>query len=362
MHRLPVIVTLIGASLILASSSLLILHSVAPQVFISQLGFFLAAALIAGILSRFDYQLYVFSPWPPYIISILLLLITLVLGSPIRGSTRWLNIFGFSFQTSEITKPLLIIFAATYLAHKLPRTVKELVIFLFLMAFPALLVFLQPDLGTAILIMVITAASIIGIGVGFKRIFITLAFIAILFPLGYSQLKPYQVNRLVSFINPDADPLGAGYNVTQSTIAVGSGKIFGRGLGQGTQSHLRFLPEKHTDFIFASLVEELGLIGGVMIIFSYLALCFGLIRAAQFASSEVGSVICLSSLGLILFQAVVNIGMNLGIMPITGITLPLVSSGGSSILSMGIMLGMCLSVALRPTSHKALLEIGTKPL
>jgi rod shape determining protein RodA len=210
--------------------------------------------------------------------------------------------------------------------------------------------------------MVITAASIIGIGVGFKRIFITLAFIAILFPLGYSQLKPYQVNRLVSFINPDADPLGAGYNVTQSTIAVGSGKIFGRGLGQGTQSHLRFLPEKHTDFIFASLVEELGLIGGVMIIFSYLALCFGLIRAAQFASSEVGSVICLSSLGLILFQAVVNIGMNLGIMPITGITLPLVSSGGSSILSMGIMLGMCLSVALRPTSHKALLEIGTKPL
>jgi rod shape determining protein RodA len=177
-------------------------------------------------------------------------------------------------------------------------------------------------------------------------------------PIGYSQLKSYQRQRLESFVNPSVDPLGTGYNALQATIAVGSGKFIGRGLGQGTQSHLRFLPERHTDFIFASLVEELGFVGGVIVIVSYLWLSLSLMRFARYASSDVGSIICLTTSSLLLVQAFINIGMNMGLLPITGITLPLVSSGGSSILSFAVLLGLCYSVALRQTGKRAVLEIS----
>jgi rod shape determining protein RodA len=151
--------------------------------------------------------------------------------------------------------------------------------------------------------------------------------------------------------------LGSGYNALQATIAVGSGQIIGRGLGQGTQSHLRFLPERQTDFIFASLVEELGLLGGALVIGAYVWLCHALIMTAKNANTNVGSIICLVTLILISIQAFINIGMNMGIMPVTGITLPLVSAGGSSLISFSILLGICLSIAHHPTAKKPGLEI-----
>lgn len=358
MSKLGLTFTFLAPLFLLACLSLLIISSVAPSLFNQQLAFFAIAFALILILGRIDYQLYVFSAWPWYLMSLLLLISTLVLGQVIRGSARWLEIAGVSIQTSELVKPLLIIFVGAYLSRYLPQSVRSLIWFLVIMLAPTFLIFMQPDLGNAILILIITASAVIASGVGLKHIFLTTLLLIMVFPIALTQLKPYQLQRLQSFVNPNADPLGSGYHALQATIAVGSGKLIGRGLGQGTQSHLRFLPERHTDFIFASLVEELGLIGGILVIVSYLVLAISLLRAARYASSDLGSIIVLTSLCLILTQATVNLGMNMGIMPITGITLPFVSSGGSSILSLGLILGVCYSVTNRPSCKKPALEIG----
>ena len=360
MSKLSISISIFGPLILLAISSLLIISSIAPDHLQQQVIFFIIAFTLIVILGRIDYQLYVFSPWPWYLSSVAILGFTLLLGQVIRGAARWINIAGVSLQSSELIKPLLIIFVASYLSRYLPQSVKGLIRFLLIMFVPTLLVFMQPDLGSAILIMIITGSSIIASGVGFKRVVITALALLLTLPIAYTQLKPYQLNRLVSFTNPAADPLGSGYNALQATIAVGSGKLLGRGLGQGTQSHLRFLPERHTDFIFASLVEELGLFGGTIIVISFLWLCLTLLKTARYASSDMGSIIALTSLSLLIIQATINIGMNMGLFPITGITLPFVSSGGSSIISLGLMLGVCYSVALRPTGKRAALEIGKK--
>jgi rod shape determining protein RodA len=171
--------------------------------------------------------------------------------------------------------------------------------------------------------------------------------IVVLMPFGKVILKDYQVRRLESFVNPYSDPRGAGYQVIQSTIAVGSGMWTGRGLGRGTQSQLKFLPERHTDFIFASLVEELGFLGGVVVLGLYAAMITGLIRAAWATNDRVDRLVLGSTAGWLFFQSAINIMMNLGLSPVTGITLPFLSSGGSSMVSSSIILGLSLSVIKR---------------
>lgn len=343
---------------VISTISLLILHSVDPQTGRDQLIYFLLSALIIIGLAKVDYHLYTFSPWPWLAASLLILLLTVIFGTSIRGSTRWVDIFGISLQTSELVKPLLVIFTATFLVQfAVKHRFKDLLLFFFLISLPATLIFLQPDLGTAILVGWIALSSLIVGGVKLKHLSIILVLIALAIPVGTYGLKPYQKDRLTSFINPNVDPLGSGYNARQATIAVGSGKVFGRGLGQGTQSHLRFLPERQTDFVFASLVEELGFAGGLLLLSAYGAFSLALIRAARQAATDTGAIICLTILSLLLFQVLINIGMNMGLMPVTGITLPLVSAGGSSVLSYAILIGIALSVALRPAGKKAKLEI-----
>jgi len=167
----------------------------------------------------------------------------------------------------------------------------------------------------------------------------------IVFPLGQLALRPYQRDRLLTFINPTRDPLGRGYHVIQSLIAVGSGQIFGRGLGHGTQSQLKFLPEYHTDFVFASLTEELGFVGGILVIILFLFLLRRIYSISQTAPSVSASLFCLSSLAMLAFQIFINIGMNMGLAPVTGITLPFLSYGGSSLLSLGVLLGLLNSIS-----------------
>jgi rod shape determining protein RodA len=337
--------------------SLLILNSVSPDSFRTQIGVLVFASLAVALLSRLDYQLYLFSPWPWYLLANLLLVFTFILGTVTRGSIRWIEIMGVSLQTSEFAKPLLILFIAAYLTRHLPSTLKDLAIFCGFMAVPTVLIYLQPDFGSALLILTITATSLIAAGVGFKPLAVVAAILILASPLVYLELKDYQRSRIQSFFKPNVDPLGTGYNALQATIAVGSGRIFGRGLGQGTQSHLRFLPERQTDFIFASLVEELGLVGGLLVIGSYTFLGYALLKTARSANTPVGSIICLVTLTLIFTQALVNIGMNMGLLPVTGITLPLVSAGGSSLFAFAIILGVCLSVAYHPSVTKPILEI-----
>lgn len=344
-------------ALILCCASLLSLRSVANEFFNSQLTFILIAILLSLLLRQVNYQFYTFSPWPWYLISQILLLATILFGDNIRGSTRWITLFASSFQTSEFVKPLLILFIASYLPFISPLTLKRIILFLFSMAIPALLIFLQPDLGTALVVFLLGLSGLIASGVKIKDFTVIVLIFLTLLPIFFFSLKTYQRDRLESFFSPTSDPQGSGYNALQAQIAVGSGKLFGRGLGQGSQSHLRFLPERHTDFIFASIIEELGFLGGLLILSCYLLIAAGLVSASRLASTIVGSLICLLSFSVLIIQSVINIGMNMGLVPVTGITLPLLSSGGSSLLSFGLIIGLSLSVAAHPQKTVSHLEI-----
>lgn len=343
--------------IVLLCSSLLILHSVSPQDFVSQCVFAVMGLISLIIFSRIDYRLYNLNALVWYLLTVLPLLATLLLGVTSRGSTRWITIFGYRLQPSEFIKPMFILFIAVYLTHTPIQKIKPTLKFLIYCLIPVGLIFKQPDLGTALILIVLIGAGLLACGVSFKTIGIFGLLLLVAIPLSIPLLKPYQLNRIHTFLNPTSDPLGKGYNSLQATIAVGSGKIFGKGLGQGTQSQLRFLPERQTDFIFASFIEELGFVGGGILLSAYAWLARGLLKTAKYATSPMGSLVSLLTLALLLVQVIVNIGMNMGIMPITGITLPLVSAGGSSLLSLLTLLGVNLNIAKQAKLQTTSLEI-----
>jgi rod shape determining protein RodA len=291
-----------------------------------------------------------------YAVSLLLLILTFFFSDTIRGSARWIEIGSFQLQGGEVVKPLLILSFAYFLDHFPPTTLKNIGINLLLFLIPTLLVFKQPDLGTALVLSAIWLAQIFVAGISYWWIAVS----GVIAGFGASYLPhvlhDYQLNRLETFIDPFRDPLGAGYNVIQSIIAVGSGGVLGKGLGHGTQSHLRFLPERHTDFIFASLSEELGLIGSLLIIGIIGSIIYRLLTAVTTAKEAESRLILVGIVGYLIFQTCVNIGMNIGIAPVTGVTLPLVSYGGSSVLATAITLGIAASV-IRGDRTRPLIEI-----
>jgi rod shape determining protein RodA len=293
-----------------------------------------------------------------YFLSLALLFLTILFGSEIRGSTRWLKIGSLGVQTSAIVKPLLILFFAWFSARFKLDKFKTVVFYFLLLALPVYLIFKQPDLGSSLIILVV------GFGIAFisgmDRNFLVglfvsgLAFVPISWVL---LLKNYQKDRIISFLNPFEDPLGSGYHIIQSITAVGSGGLFGTGLGSGTQSQLRFLPERHTDFIFASLAEELGFLGSSLLIVSYFVLFFRILTLIRLSDTRFERLICTGVFIIIFFQMFVNVGMNLGIVPITGVTLPFVSAGGSSLVSLFICLGL-VQIISRRTKSKNVIEIS----
>lgn len=331
---------LISALILIEVLSLVTIWSTVPELFLTQLAFVITGAIIIFILVRSDISLLLSLGPGFYIASILLLVITLLVGRNIRGSVRWIDLGLFSLQTSEIVKPMLAIFFSSYLSKFKKMTWKQFLTFLGLAIVPVGLVAIQPDLGSALTLMFLPLALLLAFG-QYKKFFV-LGFFGLILALtiGPKLLKPYQIQRLETFVDPYSDPRGAGYNVIQSTIAVGSGQIFGKGVKLGTQSHLNFLPERHTDFIFASFVEEFGLVGSIVLILSYVVIFrYALVCVRQLHDPE-QILLSFSVFSLFLFQFVVNVGMNLGIMPVTGITLPLFSYGGSSLLSFAILLGL----------------------
>lgn len=320
--------------------SLITIWSTVPSLFYTQLSFALIGALIVFLLSKTDiYLLFSLSGFL-YFLSIFLLIITFVFGKNIRGSIRWIDFGFFNLQTSEIVKPLLAIFYSSYLSTYPPKKIKDILFFLFLAAIPVVLVARQPDLGSALTLMFLPVSLLAFIGHLKKILVVSVVFLAIAIPLESRLLKPYQRERLETFVNPYRDPKGAGYNVIQATIAVGSGGIWGKGVKLGTQSHLNFLPERHTDFIFASFAEEFGLIGIIFLFLSYINIFRYSLYSAKVQRDIKQSLMAFSLFAVCLFQFTVNIGMNLGIMPVTGITLPIFSYGGSSLLSFAIFLGI----------------------
>ncbi len=331
-------------AIVLAGFSLSILSTPTENYFLSQFVFFLLGFLLFFLFSQIDWRIYKSLAGLAYVLSLVLLLLTF-LGPHVRGATRWIEIFGIRWQPSEIIKPLIIISLAGFFESRPPLNLKTLIFGVGILVGPLLLIFIQPDLGNAIIIagtwlgIVYGAGLPVFLGVGAAVLF------TLILPLGWFLLKSYQKARIVSFLNPYLDPGGAGYNSIQAMIAIGSGQLLGRGLGQGPQSHLLFLPEHHTDFIFASLAEELGFLGGTLAIIAYAVLLYRILQIARQTENHFAALVAVGIFSQLSLQIFINIGMNLGFLPITGITLPLLSYGGSSVTSTMISLGMIASIS-----------------
>ena len=281
-----------------------------------------------------------------YIAFLILLIGVKYFGLTSSGSQRWLNFYFMNLQPSELMKVGVILFLAKYY-HRIPiesvNRLKFLFTPIFVLIFPVLLVVMQPDLGTAILIASggLVVAWLAGVRVKFF-VYSMLIFTALL-PIAISLLKPYQKARILTFLNPEKDPLGAGYQIIQSKIAIGSGGLFGKGFLNGSQSYLDYLPEKHTDFIFTLFSEEFGFFGSIFILLLYGLIISRIVKIGNMTRSNFGKLYCYSFATAFFIYVVVNIGMVLGLLPIVGSPLPIMSYGGSSMMAIMLGLGIAMS-------------------
>ena len=288
-------------------------------------------------------QAYIF-----YILGILLLLLVIFFGISASGSKRWINFFIMNLQPSELMKIAIIVCFARYY-HRIQssdiQSYKYLLQPIILLLIPCYLVITQPDLGTAILIAGSGLAIIWLAGLNLKYFVYSGLILIVSLPFVISFLKPYQKSRILTFFNPDRDPLGAGYQIIQSKIAIGSGGFLGKGFLQGTQSYLEFLPEKHTDFIFTLFSEEFGFVGSMVLILLYALLIYRIIRIGFSSRSFFAKLYCFGFASGLFLYIFVNIAMVLGLLPIVGAPLPIMSYGGSSMLS--IMLGLSIVMSCK---------------
>jgi rod shape determining protein RodA len=305
--------------------------------------------LMMWVVAQLDYHTLLSRVFVMYAGVIGLLVATAFIGNKVFGSTRWIHVAGFTLQTSEFVKIVLILLTAKFLSDLKVKTLEweDIAKLAGLVAVPMILVMKQPDLGTSLTFLPILICGVLMAGVRWKYLLIIASVLIIAAPIGYHLLKPYQKDRLVSFINPDHDPKGSGFQVIQSKIAVGNGGIWGRGAKESSQTHLGFLPVPHTDFIFSSFAEEHGFAGIIIALVLYFLLIMQVVQSAQTATDNAGLYICMGVAALLLFHVLVNVGMVVGRMPVTGIPLPLMSSGGSNTWSVFLMLGLVNSVRSR---------------
>ncbi len=298
------------------------------------------------IFAHLDYHLVIDHSAALYVLCVLGLLATLVVSRPVEGARRWIAMGGLTFQMSEMAKLVIIICVAAYFAGRRVKTVglKDLVALGLLAGLPALLVILEPDLGTAITFFPSVAACVYLTGIRLRQFVLILVAAALLAPVGWHVMHPYQRQRLMTFIHPTANQRGTAYQVTQSKIAIGSGGLWGKGFEKGTQTRLGFVPVSHADFIFAAYAEEQGFAGTAVVLLLYLVLLVRLLSTAQSAGDRAGAYFVVGLAAVLSFQVVVNVGMMIGFFPITGIPLPLMSQGGSAVLFTFIGLGLVLSV------------------
>jgi rod shape determining protein RodA len=287
---------------------------------------------------------------PYYLVALALLVAVMFIGKSSGGAQRWISLKVFDLQPSEIAKLIVIIALARYLADHEDTMdhIRHIFVTLVMVAIPALLIAREPDLGTALTMAAIWLAMIVMAGARWRHL-VLLALMAIaLAPVAWVRfLSDYQRERLQIFLNPQLDPLGAGYNIIQSRISVGAGGLLGRGLNSGTQSQLHFLRIQHTDYIFSVLGEEMGFVGAVIIICLYLLLVMQILTIGGRSRDTFGRLLACGIGGMIIFQVFVNIGMNIGLMPVTGIPLPFISYGRSSLLTLLVGIGILESISWR---------------
>ncbi len=329
------------------------------QAFTKQLMYFLAGLFVMAIGFTISPQWVFRSAWWIYCGAILLLIAVLIFGVKINGARSWIPLGGgFNIQPAEFMKLGVVIALSRYLTLHAPKegTFRLYQLFMpaLIVAFPVSLIMLQPDFGSAAALTCTSTLMIIFVGIN-RRLVITSAIVGVILvaasaPLIWNNLKPHQQRRLATFINPEADPKGSGYHITQSIIAVGSGEFFGKGFLGGTQTQLAFLPEHTTDFIFSVLAEEWGFVGSVLVVALYLLLIIRLAMVALRAKDSFGVFLSVGVGAAFFVHSFINIGMVIGVIPVVGIPLPLLSYGGSSVLSMMLALGLILGISMRRTS------------
>jgi rod shape determining protein RodA len=310
--------------------------------FYKQLIWYGLGLILMVVFANINYNIFMGIANQLYYFFCVLLALVLVFGHTSLGAQRWLKLPGFNLQPSEFMKLVLSFTIIRFIAihQKESFTIKNMFKMFGLIIVPMLLVLKQPDLGTAILMVPVTLLIFYMGNMPWKKLLAIILIGLVIIPAGYHFLKDYQKQRIMIFLNPRIDPMGAGYNVIQSQIAVGSGSGAGKGWLRGTQSQLNFIPIKHTDFIFAVIAEEFGFMGGFVIIALYLLLVMEGLNIVKLCRFLGGKMMASAITGIIFCQAVINIGMNIGLMPVTGITLPLLSYGGSSTLMVLMALGI----------------------
>lgn len=346
------VLAIIGALLVLFGLAAILSITISAEVpdFTKLTTQILACVLGIGaavFLSFIDYRQLASWAMIFYVLSAVLLVLVLLLGVEIRGTTGWFSLGGVTFQAVEIVKILMIVFLAGFFSRNIQNfdKVSVLIKAAGLLAVPVLLVLLQPDLGSALIFLAIFLAMIFVTNIPRSYLVIIGAALLVVFILSWTFfLKDYQRDRIMTFINPASDPLGQGYNVTQSIIAVGSGNFFGRGLGLGPQSQLNFLPEQESDFIFSVISEELGFIGAFLVIALFIILFYRIFKIISVAQDDFGVLLAWGILIMLATQTLINIGMNIGLAPVAGLPLPFLSAGGSSLLANLIALGILQSI------------------
>jgi len=316
--------------------------------FINQLFFLIFGLVVYYVAKKLGRQYFYLNSHVFYWLLVAILMITFMVGLEVRGSRRWLPFYFFNIQPSEILKIFFILFISQFFSRKQIAVDRKVIFFIyfFYSLIPILIIFKQPDLGNALIYVGLATVFLLFSDLPKKFFINMMATILLISPFSWFFLKPYQRSRLLSFISPHLDPQGTAYNMIQAVITIGSGQFFGRGLGLGTQSRFYFLPENHTDFAFASLVEQFGFFGGFIVISLFAIIIYFLIRRMlvyQHRSDEEGKSSFLFILGFstyFILQVVINMGMNLGLLPVAGVALPFISYGGSSFIT--FMTGLAL--------------------
>jgi rod shape determining protein RodA len=340
--------------LILVTISLATLFSINIAYFKTQFIYFIISLIVFLFFSRISIETLKQLALPLYIVSLILLAITFVIGIESRGAMRWIDFFGIRFQFSEILKPFLVLSFATFLAQARYTKQKNFFLILLLLAPIFLLIVLQPDLGTGLVYLFVALFVLLVNGYPLYLFGLAVLPFLIASPFIWTILHEYQKQRILTLIHPSVDPLGTSYNSIQAIIAIGSGTFFGRGWFQGTQSSLRFLPERHTDFIFATIAEGIGFIGAVFVILTFAVLCYRVYVLFKNTDDRFSKYFTASCFGFFLIQGFVNIGMNVGYLPIVGVTLPFVSYGGNSLLSNFIFLGILSALSVSQKKERVL--------
>lgn len=349
---------LLGITLLICVIGLVLLYSAVSfdgsssevSVFYKQLVWHGMGLVIMFFMFIFSYKH--LDKWAPaiYIFSIVLLVCVHLFGRHAGGSTRWLAIGPFTLQPSEPVKIAVIIMLARYFAHNVQKTgisFRRLLTPMALTALPFLLIATQPDLGTAGTLLLIAGSMAIFVKIDRRTLICSIIVIIIAMPIGWRVLEPYQKTRVLTLLSPDRDPLGAGYHIRQSKIAVGSGLVFGKGYMQGTQKKLSFLPEQHTDFIFSVLAEEWGFAGSMFLLFMFLLLIAFALNIAHGCRDSFGTILAVGVAAMIFWQVFINMGMVMGLMPVVGMPLPLISYGGSSVFTIFTGIGLLMNISMR---------------